>query len=870
MPVNSCPDLDKVYAKWENRGRGQSSNNSDDRLSFDTSSATRNEVNAQGRQRWKEKYGSNVRPLSQRRTRQRERPKPVTIYENKLNVDSLANFKTTPTILPDSSVITRPKMGQCCSCLPMSKKDLVPAATTSYDLKNILDLSKDIRKDNALLRPFGCILFSLRRGPYEKYPDVSMAALTSKRLVEAVQQQAEELSIETELNRMNFSLISRLQKKTEKLLTKMKANISARLIRFTGWFLFKFLGRVLNSVQVHQGQIEMIQSAVERGLPVIYLPSHKSHLDYILVTWILWISDIKAPYVAAGENLSMFFFSFLLSGLGGFFIRRKIDNGSGRRDLVYRTLLHSYLEEVLRQGEALEFFIEGGRTRSGKVCMPKGGLMSVVVDSFVSGVIDDAYIVPISINYERLVDGNFNNEQMGLPKTRETFFGALRAIWKVLNRQFGNVRVEIAQPFSLKEYINNSQQIKCRSIPPSLESPPSEVLNRSMSSCSSLCGGDMVVEEHKEIIRSLSKHVLYDSVHMTPLMCSNILAFLFLTKYREGVTLLKLTEEFFRLQEEIRVRKRDVGYCGKTEEIVQYALNILGSELISSREADDNNNEKLYCANLELPGLFELSYYANSVIPVFLLESIVVNSVIYETGFVLSTVESNPPKSEAKQVSRERILSVASQLCELLSCEFVFCPPCRKLEEDLAETLDHLVTSEIFLLEEKQLGSQYSVYDKQWANRLSSSLSWADENNDGDCDDDEEGIMYSDQLIKINVARKDCMDQLEFLHMVVASILESYLITAYHIAETLQTETPEADFIKTLHDRAKERVVKQVATYGESAAQDTLRNAVRSYQKLGIVDNYRAGNLNILAINEHFEVKDRLFQYIELLETLRD
>lgn len=118
--------------------------------------------------------------------------------------------------------------------------------------------------------------------------------------------------------------------------------------------------------------------------------------------------------------------------------------------MLYRAVLHTYLVESLRAGHNVEFFIEGGRTRTGKPCMPKVGILSIIVDAYMDGTIEDALIVPVSMNYERLVDGNFIREQLGQQKKMETFRTAISALWSTLMGNYGIVKVDFSQPFSLR------------------------------------------------------------------------------------------------------------------------------------------------------------------------------------------------------------------------------------------------------------------------------------------------------------------------------------------------------------------------------------------------------------------------------------
>merc|ERR550532_3085792 len=148
-------------------------------------------------------------------------------------------------------------------------------------------------------------------------------------------------------------------------------------------------------------------------------------------------------------------FGWLLRGLGGYFIRRKLDK-KGKKDHLYRAVLQTYMEELLKRNSSFEFFIEGGRTRSGKALYPKGGLLSVLTDACQQGVIHDAQIVPVSISYDKLIDGPYATEQMGQKKERETFWKTCTAIYKLFLAKYGHVRVDFAQPFSLKEYLSEA------------------------------------------------------------------------------------------------------------------------------------------------------------------------------------------------------------------------------------------------------------------------------------------------------------------------------------------------------------------------------------------------------------------------------
>lgn len=228
-------------------------------------------------------------------------------------------------------------------------------------------------------------------------------------------------------------IVNRQERRALSILKDMRSTLNNFLLSLTSWLLYKLLPCFLSGVVTHTQQIEMLKAASEKapGIPLIFLPLHRSHLDYIMVTFILTNNDIRSPLVAAGNNLQIPVFGELLRGLGAFFIKRKIDPVVGKKDILYRAILHLYLQHALKMGHNVEFFIEGGRTRTGKPCMPKGGILSVIVNAFMDRSIPDALLVPVSVNYEKIVDGNFVREQKGEKKVPESFRNAMAGIFKV-------------------------------------------------------------------------------------------------------------------------------------------------------------------------------------------------------------------------------------------------------------------------------------------------------------------------------------------------------------------------------------------------------------------------------------------------------
>uniref|UniRef100_A0A182T3G9 Phospholipid/glycerol acyltransferase domain-containing protein n=1 Tax=Anopheles maculatus TaxID=74869 RepID=A0A182T3G9_9DIPT len=375
----------------------------------------------------------------------------------------------------------------------------------------------------------------------------------------------------------------------------------------------------MSGVAAHPAQVEMIKRAIEKhpDVPLIFLPLHRSHLDYIMVSFILLNNDIKCPLVAGGDNLRIPVFGSILRYDGAFFIKRKIDPLTGKKDHVYRAILHTYLQKCLTAGHNVEFFIEGGRTRTGKPCMPKSGILSVIVDAFNDKSISDALIVPVSINYEKLVDGNFVREQLGQKKIPESFASAASAIMKVLKARYGLMRIDFNEPFSLSELVKSLR----KSDTAHNYTPEMRRLQHKPSS-SSLFGTDVVQEEQdqRQLIDNIARHVVYDSARATSVMTTNALAFLLLNRFRDGAPLSILVEALDELRAVLN-GVRDLGFTGSSEDVIRYATDLLGPGLVSK---EMRNGQLFIKPVVMIPNVIELSYYSNCLIPHFALESIVV------------------------------------------------------------------------------------------------------------------------------------------------------------------------------------------------------------------------------------------------------
>ncbi|WP_242345133.1 1-acyl-sn-glycerol-3-phosphate acyltransferase [Anaeromyxobacter terrae] len=203
-------------------------------------------------------------------------------------------------------------------------------------------------------------------------------------------------------------------------------------------------GRLYRSVEVDEAGLARLKRAAADA-PVVLCPSHKSHIDYLVVSWLLYEHGMTPPHVAAGMNLSFWPFGPIARRGGAFFIRRKV-----KGDRIYTAVLRAYVKHLLRDRFPQEFYVEGGRSRTGKLLAPKSGLVSMEVDAWLDGAADDVLFVPIAIDYEKLIEASsYVRELSGAEKEKESLRGLLGAA-TVLFRRYERLYVQFEEPISLR------------------------------------------------------------------------------------------------------------------------------------------------------------------------------------------------------------------------------------------------------------------------------------------------------------------------------------------------------------------------------------------------------------------------------------
>lgn len=233
---------------------------------------------------------------------------------------------------------------------------------------------------------------------------------------------------------------------------RIAARFSWVTIRFLHVLLRPLWTRVFSGVDVRPEDLERLRTAMRDGSPIL-VPSHKSHFDYVLMSWVLYDNDMIVPHVVAGINLAVWPISVFLRGAGGFFIERSF---TGRR--LFPALFSRYLRELVIRDYTVEFFIEGGRSRSGKLLPARLGVLDMVMDAAaVRHTGREVTLLPIAFSYEQVAEErSYAREIRGRRKQPESIGQFIRGTINVLQRRFGRVYLRVGEPIPCGPLVDGS------------------------------------------------------------------------------------------------------------------------------------------------------------------------------------------------------------------------------------------------------------------------------------------------------------------------------------------------------------------------------------------------------------------------------
>ncbi len=243
--------------------------------------------------------------------------------------------------------------------------------------------------------------------------------------------------------------VKKSKKFAEKYIKEIASAYSYRAVRVMESMLTHLWNKIYDGVIVKNS--EMVRDLASTH-ELVYMPSHRSHIDYLLLSYTLYHEGLVPPHIAAGINMNFWPAGSMLRRGGAFFLRRSFGGNK-----LYTAVFNEYIFQLMDRGFPLEFFPEGGRSRTGRLLPPKTGLLAMTTQSLLRGTQKPVAIVPVYIGYERMFEGkSYLNELRGAQKKTESF-SQLLGIRKTLKQDFGKVYLNFAEPIFLNKYLDQHQ-----------------------------------------------------------------------------------------------------------------------------------------------------------------------------------------------------------------------------------------------------------------------------------------------------------------------------------------------------------------------------------------------------------------------------
>lgn len=390
------------------------------------------------------------------------------------------------------------------------------------------------------------------------------------------------------------------EKLTDNMICKMESNT---FIRGAYYLTMQLVTRAYHQ-GIHVSSEEVLrlrrvaELAAKKKQSIVFLPSHRSHVDYVSLQLICYRLGLTLPVVVAGDNLNFPIVGAFLQHAGAMWIRRSFGD-----DALYTAVVQSYVDTLLQGGYNFECFIEGGRSRTGKLLPPKFGILSFVLDSVLSGRVEDTIICPVSTQYDKVIETEgYVNELLGMPKKKENLADLLSNGPSILSLKLGRVDVRFHEPWSLRKFVDN-QISKLSSIPTGLSTDQHNPEVRAV---------------REKILRALGYKVLSDINAVSVVMPTALIGTVLLTLRGRGVGKGELIRRVEWLTCRVRAKGGRVAHFGNAplSEIVDRGLEVLGKDLVGVVEG---LAEPTYYA----VDRFQLSFYRNMTIHLFVYEAIV-------------------------------------------------------------------------------------------------------------------------------------------------------------------------------------------------------------------------------------------------------
>ncbi|KAF5926155.1 hypothetical protein HPG69_011281 [Diceros bicornis minor] len=766
----------------------------------------------------------------------------------------------------------RPFVGRCCqTCTPKSWESLFHRSIMDLGFCNVILVKEEnTRFRGWLVRRLCYFLWSLEQHipPCRDAPKKIMESTGVQNII----------SGRAPGGAGEGQVPSLVKKEVQRILDHIQAPPCPFLLRLFSWALLRFLNCLFLNVQLHKGQMKMVHKAaqagggrvgtslwlfLEQGSPVVFLSTHKSLLDGILLPFVLLSQGLGVLRVAWDPRACSPTLRALLRKLGGLFLPLEanlpLDSSEG---VLARAVVHAAMEQLLVSRQPLLIFLEELPGAQGPRLSALGqAWLGLVVQAVKVGIIPDAMLVPVAVTYDLVPDApryaHHASAPLGLWTGALAVLRSLRG-WGCSRRVC--VRVQLAQPFSLQEYTINARS--CWGSRQTLEQLLQPIV---LGQCTAVpdtekeqewapVTGPLLAlkEEDQLLVRRLSCHVLNASVASSAVMSTAIMATLLLFKHPKGVFLSQLLGEFSWLTEETLLRGFDVGFSGQLRCLLQHTLSLLRAHvaLLCVRQGD------LLVVPRPGPGLMRLARLSAELLPAFLSEAVGACAV---RGLLAGRVPPEGPweLQGIELLSQNELYRQILLLLHLLPQDLLLLPPCQSSYCYCQEVLDRLIQCGLLVAEETPGSRPACDTGRQ---RLSARLLWKPSGDftDSDSDDFEEAEGRYFRLSQ----QSRCPDFFLFLCRLLSPLLKAFAQAAAFLHQGQLPDT-ESGYMEQLFQFLQ--ATAQEEGFFECVDPNLAISAIWTFRDLGVLQQTPSPAGPVLHLSPTFASRDnqeKLEQFI--------
>ncbi|XP_072213049.1 glycerol-3-phosphate acyltransferase 2, mitochondrial-like isoform X3 [Excalfactoria chinensis] len=594
----------------------------------------------------------------------------------------------------------RPLMGRCCqACTPRSWDGFYHAHLSSLGFRSATWVTEeDTRYRGWLVRR---ICFVLAIGGWKVLNNIPGDLLERVCRNKRVQDLAASKACGCRGER---KFQQQCKEKVLGILAGIQAPLCLPMLRLCCWALLRFLSRLFLSVQLHRGQLEMVLKAARTpSVPLVFLSTHKSQLDGMLLSFLLFSQGLGVPRVTVGNLICSSRLRALLRCLGAVFLPTAVEQALHDHDgELPVAVLASYLEEALRSQQPLVIFLEEP-CAPWHLSGPARAWLALLYRAMQDSAVPDVLLVPVGIAYDCTPDRFCRDGESAQPLS----LGAcLWAACRALCRCFGCARVDLAQPFSLQEFVAKS--LICRS---SMGKPLEEllptILGMLQPDYSRADGPEHRMTtsseaEEEMMVTKLGLHALTDATVCSAVTAVGITSALLLHKHRKCVRLSQLMVDFAWLLEETLLRQHDVSFSGQLRALVLHSLALLRDHVTLYYLAPFGDIVVVIKDSAETR--WELSRHSAQLVPIFASEAVgacAIRALLLE----LLPFVGEAPCPSSITFSEDELHQKILALLQLLPPSLLGLKPCQPLDCQSQDVLDKLVLCR--LLEAEEEGERY-------------------------------------------------------------------------------------------------------------------------------------------------------------------